>query len=153
MRKGEALGLKWEDIDFKEKTLTVERTRDEYSARPPKTKNSFRMILIDEVLIEKLKTYRAWCKKTLLKMGKHLADDDFVLISSQTGEPISNYILRGKFERIIVRAGCKPITIHVLRHTHATILISQRIPVKVIADRLGNTPEMILNIYGLSFKN
>lgn len=80
-------------------------------------------------------------------MGKHLADDDFVLISSQTGEPISNYILRGKFKRIIVRAGCKPISIHVLR------LISQQIPVKVIADRLGNTPEMILNIYGLSFKN
>ena len=40
-----------------------------------------------------------------------------------------------------------------LRHTHATILIGRRIPVKVIAKRLGNTPQMILNIYGHSFKD
>ncbi|MEK5008037.1 tyrosine-type recombinase/integrase [Bacillus sp. FSL K6-3312] len=36
----------------------------------------------------------------------------------------------------------KKITVHGLRHTHATILISKRIPVKVIADRLGNTPQI-----------
>ncbi|WP_375337620.1 hypothetical protein [Domibacillus sp. PGB-M46] len=46
----------------------------------------------------------------------------------------------------------KRITPYGLRHTQATLLISQRIPVKTIADRLGNTPHMILNIYGHSFK-
>lgn len=39
-----------------------------------------------------------------------------------------------------------------MRHTHATILISKRIPPHTIAERLGNTPEMIFKVYGHSFK-
>ncbi|WP_367302931.1 tyrosine-type recombinase/integrase [Bacillus safensis] len=46
----------------------------------------------------------------------------------------------------------KKITVHGLRHTHATILISKRIPVKVIADRLGNSPQMINDIYSHTFE-
>lgn len=48
LRKGEALGLTWKNIDFKTKTLTVERTRDNKGVRTPKTKNSYRTILIDD---------------------------------------------------------------------------------------------------------
>ncbi|MBK3496036.1 tyrosine-type recombinase/integrase [Viridibacillus sp. YIM B01967] len=46
----------------------------------------------------------------------------------------------------------KQITPHRLRHTHTTILISKNVNVKVIAKRLGNTPAMILDIYGHTFK-
>ncbi|MEK5100352.1 tyrosine-type recombinase/integrase [Bacillus sp. FSL W8-0848] len=153
LRKGEAFGLKWGNIDFGEKTLTVERTRDENGVRSPKTKNSYRTIPVDDIIIEKLKTYRAWCKQAMLKVGKHLSDDDFVFISTKTAEPASYRTLSDKIKPICAKAGCKPITVHGLRHTHATVLISQRIPVKVIADRLGNTPQMILKIYGHSFKD
>ena len=47
----------------------------------------------------------------------------------------------------------KSITPHGLRHTHATIMLSKGIPLQTIADRLGNTPMMILRVYGHSFKN
>ncbi|WP_231510815.1 site-specific integrase [Bacillus sp. UNC438CL73TsuS30] len=147
LRKGEALGLKWENIDFKNKTLTVERTRDNHGVRTPKTKNSYRTILIDDTLLTHLESYKKWCKATMLFFGKHFKNDDFVFISYQTGKPISTMNL------IVKKTGCKRITVHGLRHTHATILIGQRIPVKVIANRLGNTPQMILDIYGHSFKD
>src|SRR5690625_6411862 len=43
------------------------------------------------------------------------------------------------------------ITGHGLRHTHATILLSQGVPIKTVADRLGNTPENLLETYAHSF--
>lgn len=60
--------------------------------------------------------------------------------------------IKTSVDRVIKKAGSKQITPHGLRHTHATILIGQRIHPKVIADRLGNTPQMILNVYSHSFK-
>ncbi|MBJ3790466.1 site-specific integrase, partial [Bacillus sp. OA1] len=152
LRKGEALGLQWNNINFEAKTLTVERTRDNKGTRTPKTKNSFRTILIDDTLINQLKVYRTWCKKTKLSFGLHLHDDDFIFISYQSGTPITDNPLMYSFQRILKHTTLKKITPHGLRHTHATLLISQRIPVKVIADRLGNTPQMIFDIYGHSFK-
>lgn len=153
LRKGEALGLKWNNIDFEAKTLTVERTRDNNGTRSPKTKNSYRTILIDDTLIAQLKIYKKWCKEKMFSFGIHFSDNSFVFISYQTGKPISENLLVYTMNRIIDKTGCKRITPHGLRHTHATILIGQRIPVKVIADRLGNTPQMILDIYGHSFKD
>lgn len=153
LRKGEALGLKWENVNFEKKTLTVERTRDNKGVRTPKTKNSYRTILIDDTLINQLKIYDTWCKETMLSFGRHLKDTDFIFISYQTGTPVTDNTIKYSIDRIIKRTGTKRITPHGLRHTHATILIGQRIPVKVIADRLGNSPQMILDIYGHSFKD
>jgi integrase len=153
LRKGEAYGLKWENIDFGGKTLTVERTRDNKGVRSPKTKRSYRIILIDDVLINQLKTYLIWCKEVKLSFGMHLFDDDYIFISHQSGTAITGNTLKYCFDRLAIRSGSKRVTPHGLRHSHATILISQRIPVKVIADRLGNTPQMILDIYRHSFKD
>nr|QRZ18317.1 site-specific integrase [Virgibacillus sp. AGTR] len=66
LRKGEALGLQWNNIDFNAKTITVERTRDNKGIRTPKTKNSYRTILIDDIAIAQLEKYKKWCKKIKL---------------------------------------------------------------------------------------
>lgn len=153
VRKGEALGLKWENIDFEKKTITIERTRDNKGARSPKTKNSYRSILIDDTLTNQLIIYRNWCRETMLAFGKRLDLDDYIFISYQTGTPITDGTVKYAFDRIIEKSNLKRVSPHGLRHTHATLLISQRIPVKVIAERLGNTPQMILDIYGHSFKD
>lgn len=150
LRKGEALGLKWKNINFKAQTLRVERTRDNYGERPPKTKNSYRTIMINEKLITQLRTYRTWCKKTMLSFGEHLKEDDFVFISYQTGKPISENLIIYTMNRIVKKTGCKRITPHGLRHSHATILLGKGVPVNIISDRLGNTPQMIYAIYGHS---
>lgn len=49
---------------------------------------------------------------------------------------------------MISLAGLLKTTVHGLRHTHATILLNNGIPVKAIAERLGNTPEMVHTVYG-----
>lgn len=160
VRRGELLGLKWNNIDFEKSAITIERTRDNKGVRTPKTKRSYRTIIIDDVLVKQLKLYQTWCKKTLLSFGKQFKEDDYVFISHQSAMPISENTVKYAFERIIDSENegkkkedkLKRITPHGLRHTHATILINERIPVNTIADRLGNTPQMILDVYAHAFK-
>lgn len=153
LRKGEAMGLQWRNIDFDNKTLTVERTRDNKGVRTPKTKRSYRTILLDDELVSQLKRYKKWCRELMISFGRHLNEEDYVFISYQTGTPLTDNTIKYSIERLVKKTGSKRITPHGLRHSHATILIGQRIPVKVIADRLGNTPQMILDVYGHSFKD
>lgn len=77
---------------------------------------------------------------------------DFVFISYQSGTPIGENTIKYAFERMIKIANIKRITPHGLRHTHATILVNKRIPVTTIAERLGNTPQMIFDVYAHAFK-
>ncbi|MCC9022994.1 site-specific integrase [Bacillus nakamurai] len=152
MRRGEAMGLKWNDVDFEDMAVSVNRTRDSNGVRSPKTRNSYRTIKVIEELITQLKIYRKWCKELMLSFGKRLSEDDFIFINKSTTNPVSHTLLRYAIDRVTKKENLKRITVHGLRHTHATILISKRIPVKVISDRLGNTPEMVLNTYSHSFK-
>ncbi len=157
LRKGEALGLKWEDIDFKSKTLTVKRTRDQHGVRSPKTKNSYRSILIDNELIKNLENYHKWCVEMKFKHGQRLdKEKDYVFISSHC-VPVSFNTLNNVFSRIYKQLEkediyINTITPHGLRHTYATVLINEGIPPRTVADRLGNTVEMVYRVYAHTLK-
>ncbi|NEU29962.1 site-specific integrase [bacterium LRH843] len=157
-RRGECLGLKWGNVNLKEKTVTVDCTRDRFGERPPKTKNSYRTIPIDDVLVNQLSVYQKWCIETKLAHGMQLnKKNDHVFISHQGGTPVGANTLLYLFRRLYKQMEkenihINQITPHGLRHTHATILINTGIPPKTIADRLGNTVEMIYNVYSHSFK-
>ncbi len=153
LRKGELMGLQWNNIDFTKKTITVERTRDSSGSRTPKTKNSYRTIRIDDIVLMQLKKYKTWCKETKFKYGKHLKEDDFVFVSYQNGNPISVSTINYGLKQAIKLSGLKTITVHGLRHTHATILLNNGVISKAIAKRLGNTPEMIDKVYGHILKD
>ncbi|MEK4712298.1 tyrosine-type recombinase/integrase [Sporosarcina sp. FSL K6-5500] len=151
LRKGEANGLRWKDIDFDSMKLTVERTRDRDGTRKPKTKNSYRTINISNLVVEQLKVYRKWCIEAKFSNGKKLLDDDFIFISNHDAKPISDDCLNKSFNFLAKKSNIKRITPHGMRHTHATILLTQsepRLPVAVIAKRLGNSIQMINNVYG-----
>ncbi len=153
MRKGEICGLKWRNIDLKNNIITIERTRDDIDTRTPKTKNSYRRILVDDFVIDQLKKYQVWSKQILLKHGKQFDDHLFVFINK------FNNLLHGAaihklFRVTILKAGIlnndgePKITFHGLRHTYATTLLNSGQNVKAIAQRLGNTPAMIYEVYG-----
>ena len=146
IRKGEAMGLQWKNIDFENNTIKIERTRDHHGVRSPKTKNSYRTISIDEVVLNKLATYKMWCKKTLFSYGEKITEETFVFITDHGGYPLSS--IRRSLGRILDRTALPKITLHGLRHTHCTILLNRGRNVKVIAERLGNTPAMVYNVYG-----
>lgn len=148
IRRGEALGLQWKNINFDNKTISIERTRDNKGIRTPKTKNSYRTILIDDVLVNQLKAYKKWCKEAMLSFGYKIREDSFVFTSFQTGQPITDNSILYAVRRILKNTSLPPITTHGLRHTHCTILLNRGVNVKVIAERLGNTPQMIFEIYG-----
>lgn len=153
MRRGEALGLQWSNINLEKNTITIERSRDTLGTHTPKTKNSYRTIIVDEELMAQFKSYRLWCKELLLSEGKKITDNTFVFISRHTAEPISADTARMVLERIVQRTNINNnITLHGLRHTHATILLNREVNVKLISERLGNTPEMIHKVYGHIFK-
>lgn len=146
VRKGEALGLQWKNVDFENNTITIERTSDYIGTRTPKTKNSNRTILVDKMVMNQLDKYMKWCKKLLFSYGKILTEDTFVFISDHGANPLSRIVRL--MERIFKRTSLPKITLHDLRHTHCTILLNRGLNVKVIAERLGNTPQMIHEIYG-----
>lgn len=149
MRKGEAQGLQWHDINLADKTIQIERTRDEMGTRKPKTKNSRRVIHISDTVVDQLKKYRSWCAEQMFLSKKSLSDEDYVFINDST-EPMKMKRLYTAMQKIYSISDMKQITVHGLRHTHATILLmsENRLPVIAIAQRLGNTPEMINRIYG-----
>lgn len=158
LRKGEAHGLTWGNINFKDKTITVERTRDKNGSRPPKTKNSYRTIKVDNEVITQLKLYQKWCIEKKLNNGVQLdKENDYVFISYKNGEPINDYYVNDFFHLLYNKMEndnihLKKITPHGLRHTHATILISIKIQPKTVADRLGNTVKVLYDTYTHSFE-
>lgn len=153
MRRGEMYALKWKDLDFEENMISINATRDNKGYRKPKTQNSIRDIYIDPMLTKQLKRYKVWCKELLLPLKKRVTDNSFIFISNQTANPVTDSTILYAVRRVSKKSGIGEdfFTPHGLRHTHATILVSQGIPLQTIAQRLGNTPEMILNIYGHSY--
>lgn len=157
-RKGEAHGLMWKNIDFQNKTVTVERTRDDDGVRSPKTKNSYRTIEVDDIVIKQLEKYQKWCIKIKFSLGMQFdKENDYVFITENNIDGVYaayiNYFFNFLYRKLKSNnVNIKRITPHGLRHTHATILIDELIPPTDIADRLGNTLEMIYRVYAHSFK-
>ncbi|AJK87917.1 MULTISPECIES: tyrosine-type recombinase/integrase [Lysinibacillus] len=148
IRRGEALGLQWQNINFTNNTITIERTRDDKGVRSPKTNNSYRTILVDNIVMKQLEVYQKWCKGLLFSCGKKLTESTFVFLSANSFEPLSAERTKKIVDRITKRTLIPKITLHGLRHTHCTILLLQGMNVKVISERLGNTPDMIYKVYG-----
>ncbi|MCG3418998.1 tyrosine-type recombinase/integrase [Oceanobacillus jordanicus] len=156
LRQGEAFGLNWGNIDLKKKTITVDCTRDNHGLRTPKTKNSYRTIKVDDLIIDQLLAYQKWCLETKFQYGMKLdKKNDYVFISNQSGAPCSYMVLQHAFKSIYKQLDkdeikINHITPHGLRHTHATILINNGTPPKTVAKRLGNNVDMIYKVYSHS---
>lgn len=159
-RKGEACALKWEDIDFKNcivkitKTLTKatdtgravnegEVVSEVYRITTPKTENSYRNILMPEVLITHLQELQK------NKTSEFVFGVDGKFLPFQT--------LKHAFDRYVKLSSVKQIRIHDLRHSHVSLLINkgenQLSTVYVIAERLGDNVDMVFKTYGHLFPN
>src|SRR5699024_3735397 len=120
-------------------------------------KNSYRSIQVDKEVVDQLNKYEKWCIETKFSLGLKHTKDDFLFISENRVNGIQaaymNYFLNILYKKMSEQnIKLKKITVHGLRHTHATILIDELIPPTDIADRLGNTLEMIYRVYAHSFK-
>lgn len=140
LRRGELLALEWPDIDFESRTLRVDRTlvriSGQLSTQSPKTKKSRRMITLDPRTIEILKNWRLKQKKILFKNG---AGKSELVFSNSSGGYLMESRLRDELRKFLKRYDLPIISVHGLRHTHASILFEAGIEAKQIADRLGHS--------------
>lgn len=94
MRIGEALALKWRDVDFKKGKISIDFTRDAHGERPPKTKNSYRTIPVDSLLINQMLSYQKWCIETKFRHGFKLDKSADHIFLANTGEPVYTEVMK-----------------------------------------------------------
>ncbi len=156
-RRGEVLGLRWEDLDLDAGTATVvqqlvaDTAKKELTLRSPKRPRSRSVIgLHSETVValrrrtsqqaeERLLMGRGWPKKGTVHYG--------LVFTWPDGRAIHPDVLTRTVERMSVAAGLPRLTPHGLRHSYATAALSAHVPIEVVAARLGNTPRMVQEVY------
>lgn len=152
LREGEAIALKWSDIDFENKKITISRTASKLEGgqalQTPKTNRSYRTISVDQNTLIILKSWKKEQMKAYFKQGKRFeGDENFVFTNSKCDwVKISTFFQR--FKRFIEKNNLKQISPHGLRHTHASLLFGAGVEPKNISDRLGHSSVQItLDLY------
>ena len=152
MRRGELLGLMWHDIDFQQAELCVRRTlsrggKNQFVVGTPKTKSSLRSIALPAIAVTHLIRLQEEQDKRRQRAGDAWHDEGFVF-TNELGEPLHPNAVTRQFDELIAMAAVPRIRIHDLRHTNATLLLTQNIHPKIVQERLGHsTISMTLDLY------
>lgn len=129
LRRGELLGLKWEDIDLTTSVIhirrQVARINGEIIEAPLKTKNSYRTVSIGANAVG------------ILMQQKKTTNSEYVF-PSPTGGPISPDSVLHMLHRVLKRAGLPKVRFHDLRHTFATLALQNGVDVKTVSGMLGH---------------
>jgi integrase len=150
MRRGELLGLTWRTLDLDGATLRVEQqlvpTKGGCTFGPPKSRRSERTIALDAQTVEALRRHRDVQLLERDLAGPAYQDQDLVF-AYELGRPIGPSRLSETFARRRKAAGIPVGSLHVLRHTAATIALTEGVPLHVVAGRLGDDPKTVLGVY------
>ena len=153
LRSEEVCGLKWEDIDFKNGTISIKRvlvyTKSTFYFKDPKTKSSFRTISIPDTLLNKLKKLKTKHNKLKLEGVLNLKGEFEGLVCLKSNlEPMHSQRLYENFSDFCRNYNIRKIRMHDLRHTHATLLVLSGTDFKTISNRLGHEDiKITLNRY------
>ena len=152
MRRGELMGLRWQDVDLARGALSVRRAlvktkRGGVAFQAPKTAKGRRQISLSAKTVADLQAHRKRQLAERLALGDVWQDQDLVF-PGPTGGPLAGETLEGDFRRAVAVAGVPRIRIHDLRHTSATLMLRQGVHPKIVSERLGHaTVSITLDIY------
>jgi integrase len=141
LRRGELLALRWQDVDWIFRRLSVKQTlvrmKREVIVREPKSPKSRRTVALPPVALEELKLLRKRQPGTEL------------IFCQEDGKPIHAHNLTQRdFKGVIERAKVPRIRFHDLRHCHATLLLRQGVNPKVVSEQLGHSRvSLTLDLY------
>lgn len=152
LRKGEALGLKWVDLDLIRHKLTVGRALQRQKGKglveiPPKSDRGRRVIDLPAFAVRSLLKHKASQETESIEAGSAWSDTGFVFTST-IGTPLDPRNAHDVFRKILepipeeTAAGIPPlpeIRFHDLRHSAATLLLAQGVPARVVMDLLGHS--------------
>lgn len=151
LRRGELIGLWWEDVDLERGTLAVRRTMQKsktgWTLGPPKTKKGKRSIALSRSCVVALKNHRDRQAFERQRLGDAWHESPFVF-TNQTGGPLHVNTVIDRFERLIAAAGVPVIRFHDTRHTCATLLLTEGVHPKIVSELLGHsTVQQTLDVY------
>ncbi len=143
MRQGELLGLRWEDVDLTVGRLVVQRALQRQRGAglvltQPKTARSRRTILLSRRAITALHRHREYQNVGRLQAGSEWHDHGLVFCNP-FGAPLDPSWQTSVFKNALKAGGLPPIRFHDLRHTAATLLLTQGVHPKVVSEMLGHT--------------
>lgn len=141
-RLGELMGLEWDDINFNDGIVSVNRSSQYLSdkgvfTKTPKTESSIRDVAIPEFVISLLEEYKLWYEEQKSLYGDLWTNSNRLFVQAD-GKPMHPSTISKWFVKYVGQIGLPVINFHGLRHTNATLLIAQNIDVAVVAARLGH---------------
>lgn len=131
-RKGELLALTWEDVNFAEKTIDINKTSYNKQITKPKTKASNRIIMLPNIVMSLLTDVK---NNATLKAP---VKNDYVVFG-EFHDSVATTTLARKYKKYLDIAGVKKILLHEFRHSHASYLINKGVSPLVVAQRLGHS--------------
>ncbi len=152
VRKGEALGLRWSSIDFEAGYLLIQDNRVSINGKAinstPKTPNSIRKIFLSpdvKGVLERMKLQQLEDAGMWLESWE---DSGYVFTNERSGKPSHPENLAQGLDRIQKAAQVKRITIHGIRHTHASLAAAQGVKIEVLSKQLGHSKaSFTLDVY------
>lgn len=152
VRLGELMGLEWNDINFKDGIVCVNRS-SQYLAekgvftKTPKTESSIREVGIPDFVVSLLEEYKLWYDNQKEFCGELWIDSNRLFVQAD-GKPMHPSTISKWFVKFVEQIGLPVINFHGLRHTNATLLIAQNIEVPIVSARLGHAQlTTTLNFY------
>ena len=142
VRLGELMGLEWQDVDFKNGIISINRS-SQYLAdmgvftKVPKTESSIREIAIPEFIISLLEEYKLLYEEQKSIYGELWMNSDRLFVQAD-GKPMHPSTISKWFVKYVGQIGLPVINFHGLRHTNASLLVAQNIDIAVISARLGH---------------
>ena len=142
VRLGELMGLEWQDVDFKNGIISINRS-SQYLAdmgvftKVPKTESSIREIAIPEFIVSLLEEYKLWYEEQKSIYGELWTNSDRLFVQAD-GKPMHPSTISKWFVKYVGQIGLPVINFHGLRHTNASLLVAQNIDIAVISARLGH---------------
>lgn len=150
-RRGEILAVRWSDVSFENKTVTIARSLTERMTFKAPKNDRTRTLATSETLCAVLRSHKAAQAKDRLALGEAYKDQGLVFCHAD-GSPIDPWNFGSAVRDCIARSGVAKITLHGLRDTHASLLAKAGVPLEVVSKRLGHsniaiTAERYLDVY------
>ena len=151
MRRGEIVGLKWSDINFDKQCLSVKRSiykpkGRKFEEKEPKSHTSIRTLSIPNRLCETLQKYKNHQNNYAISLNGAWKNLGYVF-TDEVDNVMNPQTPTKQFSNFLARHNIRHLKFHCLRHTSATILLSNSGDIKTISARLGHSSIETTNIY------
>ena len=153
MRRSEIAGLKWENTDLLKANLRVVNNLQRIKGRGlvegrPKSNSGRRNISLSRRGIDLLKRIKRLSLERQMAVGEAWNDSGFVF-TDEAGLPYDSGRATKEFKKIAISTGLPPLSLHSLRHLHASLLLMSGTHVKVVSERLGHSSvAFTMDVYG-----